>query len=144
MNLPSGDIQCSREESCRNFPPSSPEQAKIICNSFGSRCKGFVYIVQTGRIYLKQELTGKMIYSPSHALFIKKAFYQRQNETCAVALSQFQSSADECRLPEMDPNNEDVKRLIGQPKPIRCKGVQLTHYRRGVLELTEEAHKGGI
>jgi len=93
MDLPSGDIQCSGEEICRDFPPSSQDQAKIIYNSFGSRCKGFLYTSQTGRIYLKQELTGKMISSPAHALFIKKAFYQEQDETCAIALNQFQSSA---------------------------------------------------
>ena len=144
MDLPNGDMQCSGEEMCRDFPPSNPDQAKVICNSFGPRCKGFVYIAQTGRISLKQELKGKMIYSPAHALFIKKAFYQEQDETCAIALNQFQSSGDECRLPEIDPNNEDVKRLIGQPKPLQCKDVQLTHYRGGVLELTEEAVKGGI
>lgn len=144
MDLLGGDIQCSGEETCRGFPPSSTEQAKIICSSFGSRCKGFVYTLQTGRMYLKQELTGKMISSPAHSLFIKKAFYQGQHETCAVALEQFQSFADECRLPEMDPNNEDVKKLIGQPTPLQCPGVQLTRYRGGILELTEEANKGGI
>ena len=144
MDLPGGDIHCSGEETCRGFPPSSIEQAKTICNSFGSRCKGFVYTAQTGIIYLKQDLTGKMISSPAHALFMKKAFYQEQDETCAVALDRLQSSPDECRLPEMDPNNEDVKKLIGQPTPLQCPGVQLTRYRGGILELTEEADKGGI
>ena len=147
MDLPGVDIQCSGEEKCRDFPPSSPEQAKIICNSFGSRCKGFVYSVQSGEFYLKEELTSKMIFSPAHALFIKKTFYQSnsgQDENCAVALDQFQSSAVECRLPELDPNNEDIRKLIGQPKPIQCPGFLLTRYRGGILELTEEANKGGI
>ena len=144
MDLPGGDIECSGEETCRDFPPSSLEQAKIICNSFGSRCKGFVYTIQTGKIYLKQELTGKMISSPVYALFIKKAFYQGQDDTCAVALDQFQSLTDECRLPEMDPNDEDVIKLTGQPTPLQCPGYQLTRYRGGILELTEEANRGGI
>ena len=147
MELPGGDIQCSKEEICHDFPPSSPEQAKTVCNSFGSRCKGFVYTVQTGRFYLKEELKDKMISSPAYTLFIKKDFYQgtsRQDETCAVGLDQFQSSADECRLPELDPNNEDIKALIGQPSPLLCPGLQLTRYRGGMLELTEEAIKGGI
>ena len=76
MDLQGGDIQCSEKEICRGFPPSSPEQAKAVCNSFGSRCKGFVYTVQTGKFYLKEELKGKMISSPANELFIKKAFYQ--------------------------------------------------------------------
>ena len=147
MDLQGGDIQCSEKEICRDFPSSSPEQAKAVCNSFGSRCKGFVYTVQTGKFYLKEELKGKMISSPANELFIKKAFYQgnsKQDETCAVGLDQFQSSADECRLPELDPNNEDIKTLIGQPSPLLCPGLQLTRYRGGILQLTEEANKGGI
>ena len=144
MDLPGGDIQCSGEETCRGFPPSSLDQAKTICNSFGSRCKGFVYAVQTRKIYLKQDVTGKMISSPAYALFIKKAFYQGKEETCAVALDKFQSLADECRLPEMDPNDEDVKMRIGQPTPLQCPGYQLTRYRGGILDLTEEANKGEI
>lgn len=147
MDLPGGDIQCTENESCRNFQLPSAEQAKVICTMYGSRCKGFVYSVQTGEFFPKGELTSKIIFSSAHELYIKKAFYQSdtsQGETCALPLDQFQSNADECRLPELDPNDEALTKFIGQPNPIQCPGSQLTHYRRGVLELTEEANKGEI
>ena len=151
MDLPGGDIQCKENEHCRNFRLPSPEQAKMVCNWYGSRCKAFVYSVDTGEFYPKSEFTNKIVSSANHELYIKKAFYRLKNgsdttqdETCAVPLDQVQSSADGCRLPELDPNDEAITKFIGEPNPIQCPGSQLTHYRGGVLELTEEANKGEI
>lgn len=148
MDLPGGDLTCSANETCRNLKAPNPEQAKIICNSFSSRCKGFVYCVESGKFYPKGELKNKMVFTDGFDLYVKKAFAESdkpiQDETCAVPPDQFQSSADGCRLPDLDPNDESITKLIKKPEPLHCPGPQLTRYQRGVLELTENVSKGGI
>ena len=146
MEMPGADMKCAVNESCRGFPVQSPEHAKIICNRYGPRCKAFVYSLKSGKFFPKGELTNKMVFSTDQDLYVKKEFTQSnktmQDGTCAVPLDQFQSFADGCRLPNLDPNDESVTKLISQPKPIQCPGFQLTHYQGGVLELTEEISKG--
>lgn len=144
MDLPGGDIPCIANESCLSFRVRSPEQAKVICNSYGSRCKGFVYFKETGNFYPKGELENKMMSKSGFDLYIKKDFAESalQNETqCAVPLKQFQSVGDACRLPELDPHDQRITKLIRKPEPLHCPGSQLTRYRRGVLELTKDAGK---
>ena len=144
MDLPGGDMVCAANETCNHFSAESPEQAKITCNSYGSRCKGFVYSMQLGNVVLKGELNNKMVFTEGLDLYIKKAFTKNivQSETCAIPLDQFEFFADGCRLPELDPNDERIIKLITKPEPVHCPGSQLTRYQRGVLELTEDASKG--
>ena len=67
------------------------------------------------------------------------------NETCAVPLEQFQSLADGCHLPELDPNDESITKLIKKPgAPLQCSGSQLTRYRSGVLEVIDHGGKGAV
>ena len=144
MDLPGGDMVCAANETCNNFNAQSPGQAKNICNSYGSRCKGFVYSMQSGNVFLKGELKNKMVFTEGVELYIKKAFAKNavQSETCAIPLDQFESFADGCRLPVLDPNDERIINLISKAEPVQCPGSQLTRYQGGVLELTEDARKG--
>ena len=146
MEMPSGDMKCEANESCQGFQVESPEQAKIVCNKYGSRCKGFVYSLKSGKFILKGELTDKLVFSTEHDLYVKSDFAQSnktlQHGSCIVPLDQFQSFSDGCRLPELDPNDESIIQLISRPTPVQCPGFQLTRYEGGVLELTEEISKG--
>lgn len=147
MDLPGGDMACEANENCRDLTAQSPEQAKVICNSYGSRCKGFVYSVESGKVYPKGELKNKMIFTAGSELFIKETFAVNDTvtlrETCVVPLHKFQSFAEACRLPGLDPNDESITKLIKKPDPLQCPGSQLTRYKRGVLELTGDSSKGG-
>ena len=168
MDLPGGDIPCVANESCLSFYVGNPEQAKVICNSYSSRCKGFVHFKETGNFYPKgktgehnlvprafpfcskrkspgnEVVENKMMSKSGFNLYIKKYFAEStlQNETqCAVLVKQFQSVDDACRLPELDPNDQRITKLIRKAEPLHCPGSQLTRYRRGVLELTKDADK---
>ena len=146
MEMPGGDMKCEANESCQGFRVESPEQAKIVCNKYGSRCKGFVYSLKSGKFILKGALTDKIVFSTEHDLYVKSDFAQSnktlQHGSCAVPLDQFQSFSDRCHLPELDPNDESIIQLISRPTPVQCPGFQLTRYEGGVLELTEEISKG--
>lgn len=144
MDLPGGEMVCAANETCNNFIVQSPELAKIICNSYGSRCRGFVYSVKSGNFHPKGELKNKMVLTEGVDLYIKRAYIEtpEQNETCAISPDKFESFADGCRLPDLDPNDESITKLITKPEPLQCSGFQLTRYQRGVLELTEDAGKG--
>ena len=144
MDLPGGDLPCGANEGCHGFRLRSENQAKLICNSYGPRCKGFVYSTKTGRFSPKGELQNKMVFAADLQLFVKSAFAEStvRNETCAVPLDQVHSQADGCRLPELDPNDESMSRHITKPEPLQCPGSQLTRYRSGVLELIEDTNKG--
>lgn len=135
---------CAAKEICNKFNVQSPEEAKRICDSYGSRCKGFVYIVKSGIVHLKGELENKMVLTQGYELFIKRSFTQKtqQNSKCAIRLDQSESFTDRCRLPDLDPYDEGITKLIQKPELLRCPGSQLTRYRRGVLELKEDESKG--
>lgn len=145
MDLPKGDIICVANEACNNFNVRGPGHAKMICDSYGSRCKGFVYSIRSGKVSLKAELKNKMVLSEGSELFIKRAFAQsaQQKGQCIILPDQFESFTDKCHLPDLDPNDESITKFIQRPKPLKCPGSQLTRYRRGILELTEEASKVG-
>lgn len=147
MDLPGGDLPCGVNESCHKFIVRSSHQAKLICNSYGSRCKGFVYSKESGTFIPKGELQNKMVFTTGMELFVKKTFAESAmtNETCAVPLDQFQSLADGCHLPELDPNDESITKLIKKPgTPLQCPGFQLTRYRSGVLEVIDHGGKGAV
>lgn len=85
-----------------------------------------------------------MVFTTGMELFVKKTFAKNAmtNETCAVPLDQFQSLADGCHLPELDPNDESITKLIKKPgAPLQCSGSQLTRYRSGVLEVIDHGGK---
>ena len=144
MDLLGGNMICATKEICNKFNVQSPEQAKRICDSYGSRCKGFVYVIKSGSVHLKGELENNMVFTEGYELFIKRSFAQKaqQNSKCVIRLDQSESFTDRCRLPDLDPFDEGITKLIQKPELLRCPGSQLTRYRRGVLELTEDKNKG--
>ena len=88
-----------------------------------------------------------MVSTTGIELFVKKTFAESAliNETCAVPLDQFQSLADGCHLPELDPNDGSITKLIKKPEaPLQCPGSQLTRYRSGVLEVIDHGGKGAV
>ncbi|XP_022807728.1 uncharacterized protein LOC111344742 [Stylophora pistillata] len=145
MEMPGGNMKCEANESCHGFPVESPEQAKIICNKYGPRCKGFVYSLRSGKFIPKSELANKVVFSTEHDLYVKSDFEQSsktlQHGSCALPLDQFQSFSDGCHLPKLDPNDKSIIKLISRPNPIQCPGFQLTRYEGGILELTEETSR---
>lgn len=100
MEMPGGNMECQANESCHGFPVESPEQAKMICNKYGPRCKGFVYSLRSGKFIPRGELTDEVVLSTEHDLYVKSEFAQSnktlQHGSCALPLDQFQSFSNEC------------------------------------------------
>ena len=122
----------------------SPELAQLVCDWYGSRCKAFVYLLKLTEVYLKSDVTGKMESFPGRSLYIKKTHTKGiklpLDNMCAVATNRESSpeslDQNQCQLLELNPFDASIMKYIQKPaKLLECRGVPLTTYQLGKLEI---------
>ena len=138
-----GDISCQLVKNCASKIPHSPEEAKELCNH-EEQCKGFAF-TSSNDVYFKNDLTGKIVLKLDVTLYLKKKYTLGlklpRAINCAVSMKDviLTNFSGGCRLPELDPFNPSMLKLINKPEhPLSCPGRRLTRYRNGILEFIEK------
>ena len=145
MDLEGSDLECESSENCPSFHVRSPEHAQAICDVYRSRCKGFVYILKSGQFHPKSEVSGKMTFQSGLTMYIKKEYASQAGKPsgskCAIPTAVMKWS-NECRVPDLNPFDENIMKLIHPHGPVHCPGQRFTEYRNGFLKLVDKSDEG--
>jgi hypothetical protein len=141
-----GNMPCDDDEECVTWRLHTPRQAKLLCDAYFDKCKGFVF-TSSHEVYFKSDVKGKFIPHPGQTLYIKKAHAQGIDiplEVCAVEVDYklFSDFSEGCKLAEFNPFDKTIMQFIKKPEPLECKGEQKTLYRNGVIEFIPSKEKG--
>ena len=135
------DLSCDKDGKCHEFRVRSPEQAMMLCQSYGKHCQGFVFASKSGRLFLKTNLDAEFVHDPFLEFYVKAEFRSSvdilEETQCAIPIDDFQdSSLSKCNLPTLDPFNANIMKYIDKTKTvIVCQGEHYTTYHDGILSL---------
>ena len=59
---PGGDMPCGSKEKCRTLSVRSVTQAKVLCDTYRDKCKGFVYEAKSRKFSGKIDITGMELH----------------------------------------------------------------------------------
>ncbi|XP_028400977.1 uncharacterized protein LOC114524062 [Dendronephthya gigantea] len=117
-----------------------------ICLHLGERCKGFTYNLGPNTVTLKTGVLSKPKFSLGVITVLKsehRDILEFEEESCAPSLkSQTKSGKinkknEICNLPNIDPFDPTVMKMIENVPPLVCKGKKnLTSYQNGILRIT--------
>ncbi|XP_028398376.1 uncharacterized protein LOC114521988 isoform X2 [Dendronephthya gigantea] len=147
LDIISGDFYC-KSSITNNSCTLYTSDAMSMCYNLGDKCNGFTYNIGPRTSTLKQGTKGKPRFTLGVVTFYKDEYKDllmlKETKGCAPVLEKKQSdkkiSNAICNIPEIDPFDATVMKMIEKVKPLVCKGNKnLTFYNNGRLMITPGA-----